>query len=127
MKWLIALACSVVTIGGLFFFTRDSSPSAANIEEGYRNLVEVNLNKAVADFGSEDAMPPILLGMIKTTARIDGERCEKNPNDLGYICIYNMTPINGANVVLDTIPDIKARVYEVDAGWMVYEIAENNG
>ncbi|MEP5758747.1 MAG: hypothetical protein ABJ327_05420, partial [Litoreibacter sp.] len=79
-----------------------------------------------ADFGSEDQIPPILLGMIQTTARIDGERCEKNQNDLGFICSYNLTPINGSNVVLDTIPDIKARVWQVDAGWMVHEIPEMN-
>lgn len=127
MKWFIAVACFVVVVGGFFLFMRDSSPTAANIEEGYRNLVEVNLAKAVADFGSEEAMPPILLGMIKTTARVDGKNCEKNPTDLGYICQYNLTPINGANVVLEMIPDIKARVYEVDAGWMIYEIAENDG
>lgn len=62
--------------------------------------------------------------MIKTTARIDSERCEKNQNDLGYICSYNLTPINGSNVLLETIPDIKARVWQVDAGWMVHEIEE---
>lgn len=102
----------------------DEGPSAADIEEGYRNLAAKNLALAVTDFGSEDQIPPILLGMIQTTARIDGERCEKNQNDLGYICNYNLTPINGANVVLETIPDIKARVFQGDAGWMVHEIEE---
>jgi len=125
MRWFIALACAALTIGIFIVALHDDAPTAAHIEEGYRNLVEVNLAKAVKDFGSEDQMPPILLGMIKTTARVDGEHCEKNPNDLGYICIYNMTPINDGNVVLDMIPAIKARVYEVDAGWMVYEIAES--
>lgn len=95
----------------------DDSPTAANIEEGYRNLA-----LAVKDFGSEDQMPPILLGMIKTTARIDGERCEKNQNDLGYICSYNLTPINGSNIVLETLLDTKARVFQSDAGWMIHEI-----
>lgn len=103
----------------------DDGPSAANIEEGYRNLSAKNLALAVTDFGSENQIPPILLGMIKTTARIDGARCEKNQHDLGYICSYNLTPINGGNVVLDTIPDIKARVWQVDAGWMVYEITKD--
>lgn len=102
----------------------DDSPSAADIEEGYRNLAAKNLALAVTDFGSEDQIPPILLGMIQTTARIDRERCEKNQNDLGYICNYNLTPINAANVVLETIPDIKARVFQSDAGWMIHEIEE---
>ena len=104
----------------------DDGPTAADIEEGYRNLSAKNLALAVTDFGSEDQVPPILLGMIKTTGRIDGERCEKNQNDLGYICNYNFTPINGDNVVLDMIPDIKARVWQVDEGWMVHEIEETN-
>ncbi|MEP3638955.1 MAG: hypothetical protein ABJN14_17015 [Paracoccaceae bacterium] len=104
----------------------DDSPTAAHIEEGYRNLSTKNLTLAVADFGSEDQIPPILLGMIKTTGRIDGERCEKNQSDLGYICTCNFTPINGDNVVLDTISDIKARVWQVDPGWMVHEIEETN-
>ncbi len=104
----------------------NDTPSAADIAEGYRNLAAKNLALAIADFGSEDQIPPILLGMIKTTGRIDGERCEKNQNDLGFICIYNFTPINGSNVVLDTIPDIKARVWQMDAGWMVHEIPEAN-
>ena len=102
----------------------DDIPSAADIEEGYRNLTAKNLALAVADFGSEGQIPPILLGVIQTTARIDGERCEKNQTDLGYICSYNLTPINGSNVVLETIPNIKARVWQVDAGWMVHEIEE---
>ena len=104
----------------------DDGPSAANIEEGYRNLSAKNLALAVVDFGSEDQIPPILLGMIKTTGRIDNERCEKNQNDLGYICSYNFTPINGDNVVLDTIPDLKARVWQADPGWMVHEIPETS-
>lgn len=104
----------------------DDAPSAADIEEGYRNLSTKNHALAVADFGSEDQIPPILLGMIKTAGRIDGERCEKNQSDLGYICTYNFTPINGDNVVLDTISDIKARVWQVDPGWMVHEIEETN-
>jgi|GEM_PF-6670037 len=100
----------------------EDTPSAADIEEGYRNLVDRNLARAITDYGSEDKIPPILLGMIKTTARIDSPQCEENTQDLGYICIYNMTPVNGANVVLDKIHDIKARVFKVDAGWMVHEI-----
>ena len=100
----------------------DDTPSATDIEEAYRNLVDKNLARALTDYGSEENIPPILLGMIKTTARIDSPRCEENTQDLGYICIYNMTPINGANVVLDKIHDIKARVFKVDAGWMLHEI-----
>ena len=100
----------------------ETAPTAANIEEGYRNLSDQNLSKSLADFSTEDQIPPILLGMIKTTGQISDERCEKNQNDIGYICLYNFTPINGSGVVPDTIPDIKARVWQADAGWMVHEI-----
>jgi hypothetical protein len=104
----------------------NDKPTVSNIEEGYRKLTAKNLALAVTNFGSEDQIPPILLGMIQMTARIDGARCEKNQNDLGFICSYNLTPINVANVALDTIPDIKARVWQVDAGWMVHEIEETS-
>lgn len=120
MKRFSILTAALLTLSGC----DDALPSAADIEEGYRNLSARNLARANADFGSQDQIPPILLGMIKTTARIDSERCEKNQNDLGYICSYNLTPIKGSNVLLETIPDIKARVWQVDAGWMVHEIEE---
>lgn len=56
----------------------DDAPSAVDIEEGYRNLMDKNLARAITDYGLEDNVPPILLGMIKTTARIDSPRCEEN-------------------------------------------------
>jgi len=101
----------------------NSAPTAADIEEAYRNLSDQNLSRALADFGSEDLIPPILLGMIKTTGQISNEQCEKNQADIGFICLYNFTPVNGSGIVLESIPDIKARVWQGDAGWMVHEIS----
>lgn len=103
----------------------DEEPTAANIEEGYRNLVKVNMERALADYGTRENMPPILVGMIETTAKVDLTGCEKLENDIGFVCLYNMTPINSANEMLEEIPDIKARVYQGDLGWMVYEIADS--
>lgn len=100
------------------------APTAADIEEGYRNLADKNYALALKDYGSEDAIPPILVGMIRTTARIELTSCEKAEGDIGYICLYNLTPINAGNVVLDEIVDVKARVYKGDVGWLVDEIEE---
>lgn len=102
----------------------DKGPTVSAIEEGYRNLTAQNLTRAVADFGSEDEIPPVILSMLKMTTEVDSPKCEKNRNDLGYICLYNITLINQAGVSLDPVTDIKARVGQVDAGWMVEEIAE---
>lgn len=81
---------------------------AAEIAEGYRSLSDRSLGKAVADFGSKDEVSPILLSMFKTTGQIDGARCKKNQNDLGFSCTYNFTPVNGSGVMLNMFPDIKA-------------------
>lgn len=100
------------------------APTAGDIEEGYRNLADKGYALALKDYGSEDAIPPILVGMIRTTARIELTSCEKAEGDIGYICLYNLTLINAGNVVLDEIVDVKARVYKGDAGWLVDEIEE---
>lgn len=102
----------------------EEDPNVAAIEEGYRNLAAQNLARAVADFGSEEYIPPVILGMLKMTTKVDSPKCEKNQNDLGFICLYNITMINQDGVPLDPIPDIKARVWQVDAGWMVQEIED---
>jgi len=127
MNKFIITGCALFVVLLAFLWLRpDSGPTAANIEEGYRNLRDKNLANAVAKFGSEESVPPLILGMINMTARIDNPHCEQNPNDLGYICLYNLTLINAGNVALDELPDIKARVFEVDAGWMVHEVPGEN-
>ncbi|WP_139231531.1 hypothetical protein [Aliiroseovarius crassostreae] len=117
-------ALMMVMAAALLAGCNDEEPTAADIEEGYRNLVKVNMERALADYGTRDNMPPILVGMIETTAKVELTGCEKEDDDTGFVCLYNMTPINGANVMLDEIPDVKARVYQGDLGWMVNEIKE---
>ena len=99
----------------------DDLPTAADIEEGYVNLAAKNTERAIAHFGSLEAIPPVTLGIIQMTAQITNPHCEKNQNDLGYICLYTVTMVNRLGVALDPMPDIKARVWQADAGWMVHE------
>lgn len=120
MRARFLLVLAAITLAGC----NEDDPTAENIEEGYRNLVKVNMERALTDYGTRENIPPILLGMIETTAQVELTSCEKEDNDTGFVCLYNMTPVNGANVVLDEIPDIKARVYQGDLGWMVDEISE---
>lgn len=101
-----------------------AEPSVAQIEEGYVNVSQQHLDEAIAHFGSEDAIPGIALGMIKMTTKVENPVCEKNPTDLGYLCVYNITLINTAGKALDPVNDIKARVWQGPNGWMVHELEE---
>ena len=99
----------------------DDTPSAADIEEGYVNLAARNTARAIAHYGFLEAIPPVTLGFIQMTAQVANPQCEKNQNDLGYICRYTVTMVNRLGVALAPLPDIKARVWQVEAGWMVHE------
>ena len=99
----------------------DGAPSAADIEQGYVNLAAENTERAITHFGSLEDIPPVTLGFIQMTAQVANPRCEKNQNDLGYICLYTLTMVNRLGVALDPLPDIKARVWQADVGWMVHE------
>lgn len=49
--------------------------------------------------------------------------CEENPNDIGYICVYNVDLARDDGFVIQAnIANVKGHVYQVDAGWMVEEI-----
>lgn len=118
---MICLQLSALALLVLSGCNSDDTPTAAHIEEGYVNLVASNTERAVAHYGSLEAIPPVTLGFIQMTARVENPRCEKNQNDLGYICLYNLTMVNRLGVALDPLPDIKARVWQADVGWMVHE------
>ncbi len=106
---------------GLTSCGSDDLSTGANIENGYDNLNAERLGEALKNFGSEADMPPIQLRVLRMTARVANTQCEKNQNDLGYICRYTVTMINRNGDVLEPVPDVKARIWPVEAGWMMHE------
>jgi hypothetical protein len=120
MKWPLVLAAFLAISG----CRSEAEPTVDQIEEGYQNVTEQNLKDAIAHFGSEENIPSIALGMIKMKTEVDSPVCEKNQNNLGYLCTFNITLINTGGKRLDPVNDIKARVWEGPNGWLIHEYEE---
>lgn len=120
MTRIIGTALALCVLAGC----KDTAPTAANIEEGYKNLAQVNVDRAIERYGSESDIPSMELGFIKMTAQVELTNCEKATTDLGWLCIYNVVPINQNNEVLADLKasDVRGRVYEGALGWMVEEL-----
>ena len=67
----------MVMAAALLAGCNDKEPTSADIEKGYCDLVKVNMERAVANYGTKENITPILVGMIETTAKVELTGCER--------------------------------------------------
>ncbi|RNF36065.1 hypothetical protein [Paracoccus methylarcula] len=101
----------------------DDGPTAADIEEAYESRQEEWRANLIDEYGSEENVPGVEWGFASVSHEVDLTSCEKNSDDRGWLCVYDLRAfaINGNELPVSPIKDVEARVFEVSSGWAVEE------